>query len=69
MFIKFVYDLTAAFGIVGGNHLGTVGIVEKQHVNYRLLKNLTLKEKARQKPGPFLCLSGALLSPSAFACP
>jgi len=32
MFIKFVYDLTGAFGIVGGNHLGTVGIIEKEHV-------------------------------------
>jgi hypothetical protein len=37
MFIKSVYDLTGAFGIVGGNHLGTVGTVEKQHVNYPLL--------------------------------
>src|SRR6266850_5056861 len=26
-----------AFGIVGGNHLGTVGTVEKQQVNYPLL--------------------------------
>jgi hypothetical protein len=32
MLIKSVYDLTGAFGIVGGNHLGTVGTVEKQHV-------------------------------------
>lgn len=33
MFIKSVYDLIGALGIVGGNHLGTVGTVEKQHVN------------------------------------
>ena len=32
MFIKPVYDLIGAIGIGGGNHLGTVGTVEKQHV-------------------------------------
>jgi hypothetical protein len=32
MLIKPVYDLIGAFGIGGGNHLGTVGTVEKQHV-------------------------------------
>ena len=34
MLIKPVYDLIGAFGIVGGDHLGTVGTVEKQHANY-----------------------------------
>jgi hypothetical protein len=32
MFIKPVSDFTGAFGIDGGNYLGTVGTVEKQHV-------------------------------------
>ena len=41
MFIKSVYDLTVAFGIVGGNHLGTVGTVEKQHVHYPSLTPAT----------------------------
>ena len=39
MFIKSVYDLTGAF--VGGNHLGTVGTVEKQHVHYPSLTPAT----------------------------
>jgi hypothetical protein len=38
MFIKPVSDLTGAFGIGGGNHLSTVGTVEKQHVNHPSLK-------------------------------
>ena len=32
-----VYDLIGAFGIGGGNHLGIVRTVEKEHVNYPLL--------------------------------
>ena len=32
MFIKSVYDLTGAFGIVGGNRLITGGTVENQQV-------------------------------------
>jgi hypothetical protein len=48
MLIKSVYDLTGAFGIVGGNHLGTVGTVEKQHV-------ITLSYS-----GHGLCISPAL---------
>ena len=41
MLIKPVYDLIGAFGIVGGNHLGTVGTVEKQHANYPSLIPIT----------------------------
>ena len=37
MFIEFFYDWTGAFRIGGGNHFGTVGTIEKQHVNYPLL--------------------------------
>ena len=29
MLVKPVYDLIGAFGIVGANHLGTVGTVEE----------------------------------------
>jgi hypothetical protein len=41
MLIKPVYDLIGAFGIVGGDHLGTVGTVEKQHANYPSLIPIT----------------------------
>gem|GEM_PF-6262080 len=41
MFVKSVYDLTGAFGIVGCNHLSTVGTVENQHVNYPSLTPIT----------------------------
>jgi hypothetical protein len=41
MFIQSVYDFTGAFGIVGCNHLGTVGTVEKQHANYPSLTPIT----------------------------
>jgi hypothetical protein len=42
MFIKPGVNLTGAFGIDGGNHLGTVGTVEKQHVKYPHLPAIPL---------------------------
>jgi hypothetical protein len=42
MVIKPVDDPMRTFGIVGGNHLGALGTVEKQHVKYPHLPPIPL---------------------------
>jgi hypothetical protein len=72
MLIKPVYDLIGAFGIVGGDHLGTVGTVEKQHANYPSLIPITgispaLIVTQEKKRAARETLSSPLLSPQFLA--
>jgi hypothetical protein len=72
MLIKPVYDLIGAFGIVGGDHLGTVRTVEKQHANYPSLIPITRISPAlivtqEKKRAARETLSSPLFSPQFLA--
>ena len=62
MLIKPVYDLIDTVVIVGGNHLFTIGTVEKQRVNYSLLLRSRALHITGLDPESTAAVSGAAVA-------